>query len=152
MKQGHIDNIVLILYNMADDFGGWCILTYWKGIIMGNQDNHPNLKLSSQRDNIQQLMSSLERTRGQEKIEKILYRTFKSAPENIIPNSNEYYAVLNYHLYRYILKHYKHKKDTICLWRYIKNLSDGQLNFNSQSNPELQMMDSLVRIYLFLNL
>ena len=116
---------------------------------MGNQDNHPNLKLSSQRDNIQQLMSSLERTRGQEKIEKILYRTFKSAPENIIPNSNEYYAVLNYHLYRYILKHYKHKKDTICLWRYIKNLSDGQLNFNSQSNPELQMMDSLVRIYFY---
>ena len=116
---------------------------------MGKQDNHPNLKLSSQRSVIQKLMSSLEKTRGQENIEEILYRTFEPAPENIIPNSNEYYAILNYHLYRYILKHYKHKEDTVCLWRYIKNLSDDQLNYDSQSGPELQMMDSLVRIYFY---
>jgi class 3 adenylate cyclase len=121
---------------------------------MGKQNNHPSLKLSSQRHNIQELMLSLETITGQAKtgqedIEKTLYQTFEPAPENIIPNSSEYYAVLNCHLYRYILKHYKHKEDGICFWRYIKNLSEDQLNYNSESNPELQMMDSLIRIYFY---
>jgi class 3 adenylate cyclase len=33
------------------------------------------------------------------------------------------------------------------LWRFIKNLSDDQLNYRVESDPELQMMDHLVRVY-----
>ena len=116
---------------------------------MDKQNTYSNLRLLSQKDEIQKLMSSLEKITGQKNIEELLYTTFEQAPENIIPNSNEYYAKLDYHLYRYILKHYKHKEEGICLWRYIKNLSYDQLNYNSQSHPELQMMDSLVRIYFY---
>ena len=83
---------------------------------------------------MQELMSSLENIKEedllkkQKLVENTLYKTFKSAPEDIHLDSREYYPFLSCYLYRYILKHYKHKEDKICLWRYFKNLSDDQLN------------------------
>ncbi len=115
---------------------------------MGEKSNHHNLKLSSQRDNIKKLISRLEQEPIQ-RHEKILTETFEPASHNLIPTSNEYYAVANYHLYHYILKHYKYKENKVCLWRYIKNLSDDQLAYKKIINPELQMMDDLVRIYFY---
>jgi len=104
------------------------------------------LKLASQRDMIEKCVLSLGTVKDQKKIEKMFTETFEKAPDNMLPNSAGYYAVFNYYLYRYILKHYKHRAGKICLWRFIKNLSDDQLNYKDETHPELRLMDYLVRI------
>jgi len=115
---------------------------------MNTQHNIP-LKLSSQRDSIAKCITSLETITEQETIEKILTETFKIAPHNIIPDTNTYYSIANYHLYRYTLKHYKHKENNVCFWRFIKHLSYDQLNYQNEQNPELKTLDHLVRVYYY---
>lgn len=107
------------------------------------------LKLSLQRDNIRQFVSSLEKEPNQDTIEKMLKEFFEKSPDNVVSNTSDYYSNLNYYLYKYILKHYKHKEDKICLWRFFKNISEDQLNYKIQANAELKMMDELVRTYFY---
>ncbi len=103
---------------------------------MDKPNNKNSLKLRSQQDTINRLISPLATETEQKTIEKILTKTFELAPDNIIPNSDKYYAVLNYQLYRYALKHYKHKEDKICFWRFIKCLSYDQLNYENKGDPD----------------
>ncbi len=105
--------------------------------------------LSSQTDRIEACISSLETISDQEAVEKIITQTFETAPDNICPDSHGYYSVLNYQLYRYVLKHYKQKENRVCLWRFIKNLSGDQLQYANLENPELRMMDWLIRLYFY---
>ncbi|RLC03895.1 MAG: hypothetical protein DRI57_28740 [Deltaproteobacteria bacterium] len=105
--------------------------------------------LSSQTDRIEACISSLETISDQETAEKIIIQTFETAPDNICPDSHGYYSVLNYQLYRYVLKHYKQKESRVCLWRFIKNLSGDQLQYANLENPELRMMDWLIRLYFY---
>ncbi len=107
------------------------------------------LMLCSQKDMIERCINILETVRDWESVERILTVNFGAAPDDVIPDSDEYYAVLNYHLYRYILKHYRHKEDRICFWRFIKNLSPDQLDYKNTADPELRMSDWLVRIYFY---
>lgn len=111
--------------------------------------NHQHLPLSSQADRIERCISSLETIGDQETAEKIMTQTFETAPDNICPDSEGYHSVLNHHLYRYVLKHYKHKEERVCLWRFIKNLSGEQLQYAGLENPELKMTDWLVRMYFY---
>ena len=104
--------------------------------------------LASQADTINRLISTLERIPHHEH-EQLLVNTFGQAPDQLVPNSNAYYSVLNYYLYHFILSRYKHNQNNVCLWRFIKNLSDDQLNYRAESDPELQMMDHLVRVYFY---
>ena len=108
-----------------------------------------NQCLSSQREKVKKCISQLETVNDQETIEEILTRTFEPGSDNIVPNSSRFYSAFNYQLYRYILKHYKHKEDNICFWRFIKNLSTDQLNYKNETDPELQMADQLVRVYFY---
>jgi len=105
--------------------------------------------LSTQRDKIAALISVLEKTTNQADVEAKLAETFECLPDNLVPDSACYYSILNFHLYQYSLKHYKHKKKNVCLWRYIKNLSDDQLNYKTVPDPELKMLDHLVRLYFY---
>lgn len=107
------------------------------------------LQLSSQRDVIATCIASLETVTAQEIIENILTETFESAPDNVTPDAPTYYSIVNYHLYRYTLKHYKHKEDKICFWRFIKCLSHDQLNYKYEPNAELTMLDQLIRVYYY---
>ena len=91
---------------------------------MNEKYDTDRLVLSSQRDMIEKCVLSLETITAQGTIENILTRTFESAPDNIIPDSDQYYSVFNYYLYKYILKHYRHKRGEVCFWRFIKNLSN----------------------------
>lgn len=103
-------------------------------------------------DMVKELIYSLDRLTSQqehEEHETYLRKTFGSASDNVSPDSNDYYSILNYHLYQFILSHYKHYEDKICLWRYIKNISDDQLNYQTGTNPELQMMDHLIRVFFY---
>lgn len=102
----------------------------------------------SQGEKLAQLMTTLEQSLANEH-EQLLVKTFETAPENVAPDSNDYYPTLNYHLYRYILSGYKHKQDNICFWRYIKRLSDDQLDFEHEADPHLQFMDHLMRVYFY---
>ena len=107
-------------------------------------------KLAAQENALIELISSLEDTKGQELIEGQLVDVFMSAPDSVRPNSNTFYSVLNCFLYQNILKHYKHQEEGICLWRYIKNLPDDQLNTcHTETNSELKMLDHLIRIYFY---
>jgi len=110
---------------------------------------NPPMMLSSQKDMIERCIGILETVNDWETVERILTVTFGAAPDNIIPNSDEYLSVLNYHLYRYILKHYRHKEENICFWRFIKNLSPDQLNYKHTADAELRMTDRLARIYFY---
>lgn len=114
---------------------------------MNEEYDTDRLLLSSQGDIIEKCVLSLETITVQETVERILSQTFESAPDNIIPDSDEYYSAFNYYLYKYILKRYKHKRGEVCFWRFIKNLSDEQLGYKNETNPELQLMDYLVRVY-----
>lgn len=109
--------------------------------------NSKRIPLSSQKDRIKKCISLLKAVSGQEKVEDILTRTFEAAPDSIAPDSDECHAVLNYHIYRYILKYYKHKEPNICLWRFVKNLSRDQLT--DSPHPQLKMTERLIRVYFY---
>ena len=117
---------------------------------MGEQNNEGALPLSSQQDKISKLISSLKQTNDENEHEVLLKDALESAPDNIKPDSGGYYSVLNYQLYRYALKHYRHSEANICLWRYIKNLPVDQLSYNKETSPsELRMMDHLIQVYFY---
>jgi len=112
-------------------------------------NNNSFFPLSSQQDNIGRCISSLENLTNREDAEKILIKTFNDTPDNLVPNSGEYYSVLNFHLYQHILKHYKKNENRICKWRFIKHLSPDQLDYQNENDPELRMLDYLIRIYFY---
>jgi len=118
---------------------------------MGEQNDGVTSPLSSQRDNINKLILSLEQTDDPHKREDLLSGTFESAPDNIRPDSDAYYSVLNYYLYQYSLKHYKHLEERMCLWRFIKNLPKAQLDYEKEetNSSELHMMDRLIQVYFY---
>lgn len=107
------------------------------------------LPLSSQSGIIQECMSMLNNISSPEQAEQILNRTFGACPGNIVPDSDTYNDILSFELHRYIIKSYKHKKQNVCLWRFIKNLSQDQLNYENNTDPALNLLDSLIRIYLY---
>lgn len=107
------------------------------------------LKLLSQREALHTCLASLKTTSTQEMVEQVLAETFAGTPENIVPNSETYYSVVNYHLYRYILKHYQHQEKRVCVWRFIKDLSYDQLNYTHENHPEIKMLDALIRVYYY---
>lgn len=107
------------------------------------------ITLSTQRNLINQLLVDLATPADQQTVEDKLSATFQAAPNNVVPNSDNYYSMLNQQLYRFILKHYQHNEEQICLWRFIRNLSDDQLNYQSNHDPELKMLDHLLRIYFY---
>ncbi len=114
--------------------------------------SHANCaRLSSKMDLIESCILSVEKITDQERIEKILTQTFEALCDDVIPDSDDYHSVFNHQMYRYILKHYKHKEGRICFWRFVKNLSSGELNYRERDEmlPELRMMDHLTRIYFF---
>lgn len=104
--------------------------------------------LSYQRNAIGNCVDLLKTIKDQEQIEDILNKTLEQASDDIAPDNQDYYSVLNAHLYHHILSCYKHKKDNICLWRFIKKLSDDQLTSDTSDYP-LQMLDALMRIYFY---
>jgi class 3 adenylate cyclase len=117
---------------------------------MDKPDRTQHLKLSSQSGTIETLMAALAAEKGQDAIEALLSQTFRQAPHDLVPDADgSYYSILNYCLYRYILKHYKDGENNICLWRYIKTLSKDQLHYQQPGSPELSMLDHLVRIYFY---
>jgi len=105
--------------------------------------------LSSQHNILKNLITTLNKQSNQDLIEQILVDTFKQAPDPIIPNITNYYTRLNSQLHRYVLKCYKHGEEDICLWRYIKNLSNEQLNYQDNCHPEIELLDYLMRVYFF---
>ena len=111
--------------------------------------NGSRVSLASQRENIEQLIATLETTTQQEAVETVLKNSLSQAPAAVVPNSNDYYSIVTYHLYRFALKHYQCHEQNICVWRYIKNLSSDQLNHKYETDPELQMMDQLLRTYFY---
>lgn len=107
------------------------------------------LSLSSQSGKIDECMAMLKKIQDPEQAENILIQVFESAPENIAPDSDDYHDVLNCQLYKYIVKSYKKKSKNICLWRFIKNLSRDQLDYDKNTRHDLLLLDSLIRIYLY---
>lgn len=98
---------------------------------------------------IEQLISLLASQAKQTSIEATLYEAFKAAPDEMASLPNDYYSVLNSQLYRFVIKHYKHGEEDICMWRYIKNLSADQLNIDSLNQPSLRLNDYLIRLYFY---
>jgi len=107
-----------------------------------------HMKLSSQSLTIKELIDTLNGMAGQDAIEAKLRETFKDAPLEIEPDSDDYYSLMNYHLYNNIVKMYRDGESHVCLWRFYKKLSDDQLNTENQ-DEEISMLDSLVRVYFF---
>lgn len=107
------------------------------------------LSLSSQSGRIEECMSLLKKIQSPEQAEKILIQMFESAPDLLVPDSADYNDMLNFQLYKYIVKSYKKKSDNICLWRFIKNLSCDQLDYEKNADSKLILLDSLIRIYLY---
>lgn len=116
---------------------------------MNTDKNQKKFSLSFNRDNLANLMNTLEKCSSQEKIEQILKQEFSKYSDNIIPNSKDYYSVLNYYLYKFCLKHYKHNEENICLWRFFKRISKDQLSCDYKPYSEQEMMDYLVRTYYY---
>ncbi len=105
------------------------------------------LTLSTQTDRITGCLAALGNHPASS--ESILAGTFADAPESIVPDARRFEAVVNAHLYRYILKCYRHNTDRLCLWRFIKNLSPEQLRHDTEKDPDLKLLDALTRIYLY---
>ena len=115
---------------------------------MGNIDKN-DLKLSDQRESIHGLMNRLAEISDHNEVEKLLKEMYGNAPEDTAPDSDNYYDVLNFHLYRNIIKRYKHGLEGVCLWRFFKVLSEDQLGDTYEEGTSLEMMDHLVRTYFY---
>ncbi len=99
----------------------------------------------TQENFIERLVRRLEAGEPRAVVEKILQKTFATAPDTLETAEESYFSAFSEHLYRFILQHYKHGREGCCFWRFIKILSPKQLK-----NPppeELRMIDRLVRIY-----
>ncbi|NJL58763.1 MAG: hypothetical protein HC887_03035 [Desulfobacteraceae bacterium] len=103
---------------------------------------------SAQKNILCDCVDLLKTTKNQEQIEDILNRTLGQMPDNIPHDNQDYYSVLNEHLYHHILSCYKHKNDHTCLWRFVKKLSGDQLSSNHNSDS-LKTLDALMRIYFY---
>ncbi len=114
---------------------------------IGKENKKSSLSVS--RDSLFELMKTLESCSSQDKIEQLLKEEFKKYPDDITSDSNDYYSILNYHLYKFCLKHYKHNEQNVCLWRFFKSISEDQLSCEYQPNSEQEMMDFLVRTYYY---
>ena len=109
----------------------------------------PRSPLSAQSDALAGALARLERAESQDAAEMIIRETFAGVPAAVLPDSGSYYAVLNAHLYRFILKCYRGEADHICCWRFIKRLAPDQLEHRIATNPDLRAFDILTRIFFF---
>ncbi|GBC60855.1 adenylate/guanylate cyclase domain-containing pr otein [Desulfonema ishimotonii] len=114
-----------------------------------DSSSEKRLTLSSQNEMIGRCMARLRAVERPEEVEPVLYDVFKNAPVAIWPDSDAYEDMLNADLYRHILRHYRFKKENLCLWRFIKNLPPEQLDDTAPPRPALQMLDDLIRIYFY---
>lgn len=105
--------------------------------------------LSNQLHALIDLMAALEQVDDQAVVEQMLTDAFESLPDGLESVANDYYSVLNAHLYHHVLNCYKHQEDNVCLWRYIKTLSGDQLNYQHGMTPSLHMLDHLMRVYFY---
>ncbi len=108
-----------------------------------------NEKLSNIRNDLFNIISKLTKINSQDEVEEVLKDNFNKIPENLTPDTNQYYDLLNYYLYKFCLKHYKIGEDNICMWRFFKKISDDQLYLNYPENSNLEMMDLLIRTYYY---
>jgi len=106
-------------------------------------------KLATQFQTIHDQLAKLAHLDSQAEVEASLSQLFATMPDHIRPDSTDYYGALNAQLYRYILKSYKQQESGMCIWRYIKNLSPDQLNYQPQTNPTLDLLDALLRVYFY---
>lgn len=104
--------------------------------------------LSDQQAAIDQCMCRLEGERDWNAIESILQSCFSRAPDLSGPQSSDYYDMVNCDLYRFILAHYKHGGERVCFWRFLKRISDDQLQ-TPPPTPALTLLDHLVRVYFY---
>jgi len=107
------------------------------------------IKLASLRDKIITLIKTLDKTSQQDEIEKLIKECFKESPYAIPNDNSNYYSLLNYYLYTFILKHYKYNEDNICMWRFFKNISIDQIECEYVEKSELEMTDLLIRTYYY---
>ncbi len=106
-------------------------------------------KLSTQYPIIHDQLACLPTLHSQQEVEVVLTQTFANLPDKVAPDSNTFYDALNHQLYRNILKSYKQQESSVCIWRFIKNLSTDQLNYEPDTEPALDMLDALLRVYFY---
>ena len=106
-------------------------------------------KLAAQYQFIHDQLATLPDLNSQEEAEAVLTRTISVLPDIAVPDATDFYSALNHQLYRNILKSYKHQESSVCIWRFIKNLSPDQLNYEAEPNPALDMLDTLLRVFFY---
>jgi class 3 adenylate cyclase len=106
-------------------------------------------KLAAQYQIIHDQLAGLPDLNSQEEVEAVLTRTIRALPDIAAPDGPDFYSALNHQLYRNILKSYKHQESKVCIWRFIKNLSTDQLNYEPETDPALDMLDALLRVYFY---
>lgn len=107
--------------------------------------------LSSQREAIMDAIGRLEAQTDQPAIEGILKELFRNAPDGLLPDACNFYAVYACQLYRYLLQHYGRAQQSLCLWRFMKTISPDQLDYDplGDSPEEMRLLDALIRLYLY---
>lgn len=99
--------------------------------------------------------SSIEKLKTknvQKEIEEQLNELFTIMPENIPIIKNNYYTALCENLFNGGIKAYKKNENNVCIWRFMKKISDDQLeNINNKNfkGSYLELLDILMRIYFY---
>ncbi|MFW6373095.1 MAG: adenylate/guanylate cyclase domain-containing protein [Thermodesulfobacteriota bacterium] len=96
---------------------------------------------------VQACLRSLDSAPAAEDAESLLGDAFGRITEPVIPDSPDFYGVVNHRLFRHILSHYRDGAENLCLWRFIKNLMPDQMAEPESADPDLEMFDTLLRIY-----
>ncbi len=105
--------------------------------------------LSTQLASIEQMLDSVAGKSRQAAVEATLYQAFCNAHDELAVNSTDFTTIFNQQLYRYILKHYKHGEEQICLWRFIKSLTPQQLEYQQSNDEAVILNDHLLRVYFY---
>lgn len=113
---------------------------------MEKQNGNGN-PLSYHKTGVQACLKSLESAECEADAESLLRGTFRDIQEPVVPDSSDFYGVVNQHLFRHILSHYRDGAESLCLWRFIKNLPSDQLEDATAADSGLEMFDTLLRIY-----
>jgi class 3 adenylate cyclase len=98
---------------------------------------------------IQNLINDLSKITDQSTIEEKLKTEIPKLSAFIDLDESNYYSTLNYHLYRNIFKAYSENEKNVCMWRFTKKLSKDQLSLDFKDNPNLQLLDSLTKVYFY---
>lgn len=101
---------------------------------------------------VSNLLMELDKLKSLEKyqdIEERIRDIFESSPDALEEESGNFNSCVNRELYKFILKHYRYGEGNICFWRFIKNISKPELELDYHSNPDLNLMDSLIKIFFY---